>query len=158
MRQGARLFSVRPADEADAPALAELFLETRRASMPYLPELHSTAETRAWMRDVVVRCQEVWVAVSPRGIAGFAALDGALLAHLYVEQAEQGRGAGSALLRRAKEARPDGFRLYVFQRNTRARGFYEARGLRLVELGDGSANEEGEPDALYAWRPSDALR
>jgi hypothetical protein len=44
----------------------------------------------------------------------------------------------------------------VFQRNAAARRFYEARGLELVALGDGSENEEGEPDALYEWRPGDA--
>jgi hypothetical protein len=34
-----------------------------------------------------------------------------------------------------------------------ARGFYEARGMRLVETTDGSGNEEKEPDAVYEWRP-----
>jgi hypothetical protein len=44
-------------------------------------------------------------------------------------------------------------RLYAFQRNTRARGFYERRGFVAVEFGDGSGNEEGEPDVLYQWTP-----
>jgi GNAT superfamily N-acetyltransferase len=73
--------------------------------------------------------------------------------HLYVHPDLQGRGIGDALLTRAKELRPDGFRLWVFQRNTNARRFYEHRGLRLVELTDGEGNEEREPDALYEWRP-----
>ena len=54
---------------------------------------------------------------------------------------------------RAKERRPNGFRLWVFQGNEGARRFYERQGLRLVELTDGSANEEREPDALYEWVP-----
>ena len=43
-------------------------------------------------------------------------------------------------------------RLWVFQQNTPAIGFYRRRGFRLVELTDASGNEEREPDALYEWR------
>ena len=35
------------------------------------------------------------------------------------------------------------------------RRFYERNGCRVVELTDGSGNEEREPDALYEWAPSD---
>jgi len=41
--------------------------------------------------------------------------------------------------------------LFTFQRNARARAFYEAHGFRLVDLSDGARNEEGEPDARYDW-------
>ncbi len=41
--------------------------------------------------------------------------------------------------------------LWTFQQNLRARAFYEARGFVLVQLTDGSDNEEKTPDALYAW-------
>ena len=54
---------------------------------------------------------------------------------------------------KAKELRPAGFRLWVFQRNDGARRFYERHGLTLVELTDGAGNEEREPDARYDWRP-----
>jgi hypothetical protein len=54
----------------------------------------------------------------------------------------------------AKEVRPDGLMLWTFQRNARARQFYEARGFVAAELTDGSRNEEREPDALYRWLPS----
>jgi ribosomal protein S18 acetylase RimI-like enzyme len=87
-------------------------------------------------------------------VVGFAALDGELLGHLYVHPDAQRQGIGSALLVRAKEVRPDGLRLWVFQRNTGARAFYERYGFRVVRLTDGSANEEREPDALYEWRPA----
>ena len=33
----------------------------------------------------------------------------------------------------------------------RARRFYEHRGFRLVELTDGSENDEKTPDAHYRW-------
>ena len=86
-------------------------------------------------------------------VAGFMVLRDGMLDALYVAPGLQGRGVGSALLERAEEARPDGFRLWVFQENRRARRFYEARGCRLIRETDGAANEEGQPDMRYAWRP-----
>jgi hypothetical protein len=49
--------------------------------------------------------------------------------------------------------RPDGFELWVFAVNTRARRLYERHGLVAVEFTDGAGNEEGAPDVRYAWRP-----
>ena len=57
-------------------------------------------------------------------------------------------------MERAKERRPGGFQLWVFQQNATARRFYERRGFVLVRETDGSDNEERTPDALYAWRPA----
>jgi GNAT superfamily N-acetyltransferase len=145
--------TLRRARPDDATAVADVFLAARADAMAYLPQLHTDAETRAWIRDVVLIGYGVVVAEVDGRVAGFAALDADLLGHLYVHPDLQGQGIGDALLGRAKELRPDGFRLWVFQRNTGARRFYEGRGLRLVELTDGADNEEREPDALYEWRP-----
>lgn len=144
---------LRPARPEDAPAVLDVFLAARDAAMPYLSQLHTDEETRAWIEVVVLRGDEVWVAEEDRRVLGFAALHADVLAHLYVAPGAQGEGIGTALLAKAKELRPAGFRLWVFQRNGAARGFYERRGLRLVELTDGAGNEEREPDALYEWRP-----
>ena len=97
--------------------------------------------------------QEVWVAEVEGRVVGYAALSERKLEHLYVHPGFQGRGAGTALLERAKRERPEGFRFWVFQKNERARRFYERHGCRLVELTDGAGNEEREPDALYEWVP-----
>ncbi len=40
-------------------------------------------------------------------------------------------------------------------RNKKARSFYEKSDFKLLMLGDGSGNEEKEPDALYEWRSGD---
>jgi ribosomal protein S18 acetylase RimI-like enzyme len=144
---------LRPARAADAEAVANVFQAARDEAMPWLPILHTDDEDRAWVREVVLPGHEVVVAELGGLVVGFAALEPELLGHLYVHPALQRRGIGDALLARAKELRPDGLRLWVFQRNTGARRFYERRGLRLVELTDGAGNEEREPDALYEWRP-----
>jgi GNAT superfamily N-acetyltransferase len=86
-------------------------------------------------------------------VLGFAALGDDMLNHLYVEPEAQGGGIGAALIAHAKEQRPGGFRLWTFRRNEGARRFYERLGFCVVELTDGSRNEEREPDVLYAWVP-----
>jgi ribosomal protein S18 acetylase RimI-like enzyme len=111
-----------------------------------------------WVGSSVLPNNDVHIADLDGEPAGFLAMSEELLAHLYVHPDAQHRGVGSMLLDHAKRLRPRGFSLYVFQRNTSARSFYEARGLRLVRLGDGSGNEEREPDALYAWSPAGVER
>ena len=83
---------------------------------------------------------------------GYLALVDDILDHLYVGPAHQGQGVGSLLLAKAKALRPAGLRLYAFQRNRRARAFYEARGFAPVGFSDGAGNQEKEPDVLYEWR------
>ncbi|MGH3011874.1 MAG: GNAT family N-acetyltransferase, partial [Gaiellaceae bacterium] len=103
---------LRSARADDASAIADVFLAARAGAMPYLPELHTDAEARAWIRDVVLAEYEVVVAERGERVAGFAALSVDMLAHLYVHPDLQRREIGDALLARAKELRPGGFRLW----------------------------------------------
>jgi GNAT superfamily N-acetyltransferase len=137
---------------ADADAVAEVFIPSF-AGLTYLPKLHAEEDLRGWIRNVVLAQHEVWVVEDDGRVVAFAALSDDKLEHLYVHPREQGRGLGTLLLDKTKERRPGGFRFWVFQRNAGARRFYERHGCRLVELTDGSGNEEREPDALYEWRP-----
>jgi ribosomal protein S18 acetylase RimI-like enzyme len=143
---------IRVAEARDADEIAEVHTIAMREAMPYLPHLHTDAETRSWVAEVVLPRQEVWVAEAGGRVVGVAALEGEMLQQLYILPGYQGRGIGSDLLALAKSRRPDGLRLYAFQRNTRARAFYERRGFVAIAFGDGSGNEEGEPDVLYEWR------
>lgn len=145
--------TIRAARPDDAGPVAELFIRTRAACMPYLPNLHTDDETRGFIRGVVFARCDVWVAEVDGQLAGFLAVHDEWLEHLYVDPAHHRRGVGSALLAQAQQLRPAGFRLWVFQRNAQARRFYERHGLNLVRLTDGRDNEEREPDAEYAWRP-----
>ena len=147
-------FVIRAGRAADGPALVELFHRSRAAAMPWLPVLHSTAEDSRWMVDNVLGRHQVWVADTADGPVGFGAVHGDLLGHLYVDPNWQGRGVGSALLDAARAGR-DRLELWVFQRNERARAFYQRHGFVLVELTDGSGNEERTPDARYAWVAAD---
>jgi len=139
------------ATHEDVEAIVALFEGARDAAMPWLPVLHTREEDLAWMRNVVLPNNEVLVAERAGVLAGFAAIGAATLEHLYVHPNHQGAGVGTELLDEAKRRRPEGLELWAFQRNERARSFYEARGFRLAELTDGAANEEREPDARYVW-------
>jgi ribosomal protein S18 acetylase RimI-like enzyme len=149
---------LRRASEEDADELAAILRTAMRSAMPSLPELHTPEDDRRFIREIVLPDEEVWVAETEGSPVGFASLGvragDDYLQHIYVAPEHQGQGIGTKLLSRAKERRPGGFRLWVFQKNAGARRFYEKHGLRLVEVTDGQGNEEREPDALYEWAPS----
>jgi GNAT superfamily N-acetyltransferase len=147
---------VRPATTSDAAEIAELFVASRQDALPYLPRVHSDDETRRWIPDVVMRRSVVWVAELDRRIVGFLSVAGDRIDHLYVRPGYYRQGIGDRLLARAKMMSPSRLQLFTFQRNERARAFYEARGFVAIEASDGSGNEEGEPDLLYEWVPGRA--
>ncbi len=153
---------VRPAEPAEAEALADLHTAARAAAVPAMPAtVHTPDETRAWMRGRVGSSHEVWVADRAGSLVGYAALSARgdpWLDDLYVRPGLTGEGIGSALLEIVKALRPDGFALWVFTSNDRARRFYRRHGLLELEETDGSANEERAPDLRMAWPGSDPVR
>jgi GNAT superfamily N-acetyltransferase len=86
-------------------------------------------------------------------IVGLAVVGSGELDQLYVVPDRLGRGIGRRLLEIAKQRSPDGLGLYTFQVNERARRFYERNGFVAVAFGDGTGNEEGQPDVRYVWQP-----
>jgi GNAT superfamily N-acetyltransferase len=119
-------------------------------TLPWLPRLHTPEDDRAYFRGRVFADCTVWGVLDQARVVGFIAFREDWIDHLYVSPGAQGHGHGSALLAVAKAAHPR-LHLWTFQRNLRARGFYERRGFVLVEETDGAANAEREPDALYLW-------
>jgi GNAT superfamily N-acetyltransferase len=140
---------IRRGNPDDAPEVARVFRDSRAAAMPWLPVLHTPEEDEAWFRSSLAG--ESYVFVEDGRLLGYAVLREDELHDLYVAPDSQGRGVGSVLFDRLREARPQGFRLWVFRDNTRARRFYEARGCRVIDATDGD-NEERLPDVLYEWR------
>lgn len=141
---------LRQAVFSDMEAVARFNRHVRKTCFSYRPDLHTPEEDLAFFRNEVFPLSTIWLAEAGGELVGFAAVSEGWLDHLYVDPAWHGRGVGSTLLERAKEGNSQ-LDLWTFQRNVQARRFYEHRGFRLVELTDGSANEEQEPDAHYRW-------
>ena len=140
------------AQRQDAAAIAAIHLTARRQTMPYLRLAHTDDETRAHFARVVGDRPQTWWVVSHQGhVVAYMLIDGENLDHLYVAPGWQGLGFGSALVAKAKTLSPRRLLLWTFQRNRRARAFYEMRGFRSIAQTDG-ANEESEPDVQYEWR------
>ena len=144
--------SLRRADMSDAEPIASVFLDSFHATYDF-PLAHTDDEVRGWVADHVVPQLETWVAEAESRVVALMGLEEAGIGQLYVDPAWHGRGIGRRLVDLAKERRPGGLELYTFQVNERARRFYERNGFTAVWFGDGSGNEEGQPDVLYHWRP-----
>jgi ribosomal protein S18 acetylase RimI-like enzyme len=147
---------IEEAGPQDAPAIADIHLESRRAAMPYLQEPLSESDVRDWFGRTVGTPSASWWVVRRRGqIIAYMYLHCEHLDHLYVAPTCQCSGVGSLLLEHAKMLQPEKIELFTFQRNTRARRFYETHGFRVVRCRDGSHNVEREPDVQYEWtRPA----
>jgi GNAT superfamily N-acetyltransferase len=148
---------LRPARQAEAADVAEVFLRSFHTALPTVHLAHTDDEVRAWYTTEVLPDpeRETWVAVAADGrlLIGMMVLGRTMLEQLYLLPEARGAGIGDRFIAIAKERRPEGFQLYAFQVNGPACRFYERHGLVAVEYGDGSGNQEHEPDVRYAWTP-----
>jgi GNAT superfamily N-acetyltransferase len=148
---------IRPAQPADAAAVAGLYLASRAAFLSFAPSVHSDDEVRRWMAGVLLPAGGVRVvdeAGTLRAMSAHAMDNGiGWIEQLYVEPGQTGRGLGARLVQQAlSELQAQGaavVRLWCFQANTGARRFYERHGFAAVAFTDGRDNEEGCPDVLY---------
>jgi ribosomal protein S18 acetylase RimI-like enzyme len=144
---------VRPAQHDDADAIADVYLASFAATYQF-QLAHTNQQVRRWIAEILIPTEEVWV-VTDRDevVVAMMALSSEMIEQLYVSPAWTGHGISSRLIELAKFRRPGGLDLYTFQVNAGARRFYERHGFVEVARGDGSDNEEGQPDLRYAWRP-----
>jgi ribosomal protein S18 acetylase RimI-like enzyme len=135
-------------------AVVRVWIRSREENQPWLEArmAYGHADSLRHFRDVIAKENEVWVAVARGAPVGLMALRAGFIDQLYVDPGAQRNGVGSALLDHAKRACPAGLALFTHQANTRARAFYESRGLRAVAFGV-SPSPECEPDVRYAWIP-----
>jgi GNAT superfamily N-acetyltransferase len=147
---------LRAARPADAAAVAEVLIVSRRELMPFAPSAHSDEEVRAWVAATLLPGGGVTVAEGEGGVVGILAVtqrsDVAWIEQLFVHPRHVGGGIGSALLAHAMALLTPPVRLYTFQANVRARAFYERRGFVALVFSDGRKNEERCPDVLYEHR------
>ena len=143
--------TIRPATDADARSVADVWLRSRRAAVPAIPEpVHDEADVARWVAEVLIPDQRTWVAVAEDRVVAMMSLRDDWVDQLYVDPSWQGRGVGTLLLEFAKQRSAAGLDLWTFQTNEGARHFYERHGFAPVEWTDGD-NEEGAPDVRYRW-------
>lgn len=159
------LIQLRPARVADAAAICEVYLTSRKVTQPYTRLVHSDAEVLQWIGEELIPREEVSVAEVDGVIVGMMALTRdaqyGWIDQLYLHPDWTGHGIGSLFVEQAKVRLGNGpgspaggaIRLFTFQENTGARRFYERHGFKAIAFGDGSGNEEGTPDVLYEWLP-----
>lgn len=146
---------IRRATADDASGIGDVWLASWRATFDFPPG-HPDDDVRRWLAGELVPNSETWVAVdgSAAGrVVALMALSDDKVEQLYVAPDWIGHGIGRRLIDLAKTRRPAGLDLYCFQVNAFARRFYERHGFVAVAFGDGSGNEERQPDVLYRWHP-----
>ncbi len=145
-----RDFAARPAQPADAPAIAEVYL--RSFAYAYrngvVRMANTPGEVRTWITEVLCATSSVRVATSAGIVVGYIATKPGSIQHLYVDPAFLGNGIGSALLVSALNNQPDEVHLWTFQENLRAQSFYARHGFSVTKRTDGD-NEEGQPDIRF---------
>jgi ribosomal protein S18 acetylase RimI-like enzyme len=148
--------TLRPATPADADAVCDVYLASRKRFLPFAPSAHSDDEAREWIRERVIPTGNATVASMNGAIVGMMSLSKSethgWIDQLYLHPDFVNKGIGTQLLLHAKSKLGSPIRLYAFQANTGARRFYERHGFVAIEFGDGSKNEENCPDVLYEWR------
>jgi GNAT superfamily N-acetyltransferase len=141
---------LRQLELVDMDAAARVLRVSYDQALPWLAGLHTPEEDRWFLRERVFPACAVWGAFDDVTMIGMLAFREGWIDQLYVLPDAQGLGVGTELLRVAQDA-VGHIQLWTFQRNARARLFYEARGFALMRETDGARNEEREPDALYLW-------
>ena len=144
--------AVRHYADRDFDDLVRRWHETNLVSYPYVEEhqRHTLEDAREFFRTRVLSSCVVLVAEQSGSLLGLLALDAPWIRQFAVFPEHQRQGVGSALLRQARACSPAELRLFTFQRNDKARAFYEKHGFTVVALGVSPAPEL-EPDVEYRW-------
>ena len=144
--------AVRPYADRDFDDLVRRWHETNLASYSYVEEHrgHTLEGAREFFRTKVLSSCTVWVAEQSGSLLGLLALEAPWIRQFAVFPEHQRRGIGTALLHQARACSPAELRLFTFQRNDKARAFYEKHGFTVVAFGISPAPEL-EPDVEYRW-------
>jgi GNAT superfamily N-acetyltransferase len=138
----------------DSKTIAAIYLASRKECIPYAPLAHSDEAVYSWVAEILIKTDHIIAASKNGEVYGFIATTSdegcQWINHLYIHPKHCGLGIGSVLLEDALAQMPRPVYLYTFQANTGARRFYERYGFLALEFGNGSSNEEGCPDVLYA--------
>ena len=144
------MITIKRLDRAsDYELCADIWLESSLAAHGFISAAfwrdHRSAMAQRYLPE-----SAVYLAVEENSgrILGFAALDGSCLAALFVRPADQGRGAGQALLKFLLTDAAE-LSLAVYLKNTRAIAFYKRHGFEAGE--ERVCPHTGETEMTMSW-------
>lgn len=123
-----------------APRYASELVLMWRASFEQgvgITDPHPLEDQLRALEEKIVPKNRVLLVLDPRtsAVIGFLAYTSETVSHLYVHVDYQNKGIGSVLLDIAKKNSSGVLRLFTFERNMRARRFYERHGFRIIRHG-----------------------
>ncbi len=138
---------VRPYASADLDAVVRVWHVTKQDCYPYLAleQGRTLQQDHAFFVERILPRCDLWIAEQDGAAVGFLALSGSYIDRLYILPGQQRRGAGSALIDKARLLSPDGLELHTHQKNVEACAFYQKLGFRAVKYGVSPA-PESEPE------------
>ncbi|MCZ4290282.1 GNAT family N-acetyltransferase [Hoeflea alexandrii] len=147
--------SVRRATVEDLPACAAIINDYMDDTFWLQRVTDRRTIERMFAADLLDR-RIIFVAEEDSGIIGYMSMDhnAGFIHGLYLRPWACGHGLGKTLLDAAKNARPQGFELEVFEPNTDALRFYMREGLVEVPGGRREVSEEGIPTLRLRWQGS----
>lgn len=146
---------IRPYQASDAAGLTDIWLAASLQAHAFIPAAYWQEETQR-MRDEYLPQSENLVLVDDDGSAqGFISLIGRHIAALFVHPSAQGKGYGSALLRRAQQLH-DKLTLNVYEKNNDSIHFYQYHGFSISTRGIDPAT--GESELRMRWQQEDRER
>jgi GNAT superfamily N-acetyltransferase len=138
-----------PAELSDATEISAILEEWYLANS-WLPQVHDSHERAGYGRLLLTHSEVTMLRW--RGLCvGFIALGKDIVDSLYIRSEFQRRGFGGAAMRYA-QAQRDELRLWVFERDRRAQGFYLSLGFEMMQTSDGWGNDYNLPDVMLCWR------
>jgi ribosomal protein S18 acetylase RimI-like enzyme len=145
---------LRPYRTEDLTKVVAMWHASKRQAFPYVEvqQTYTIEDDTGFFREVIATEYALFLAEAKGQIVGMMAIKAGYIDQLFVAVDAQGQGVGTTLLAKAKELSPTGLRLYTFQKNAKARIFYEKHGFRAVQFGT-SPPPENEPDVEYRWTP-----
>jgi ribosomal protein S18 acetylase RimI-like enzyme len=143
----------------DLDHMVSMWHASKRDAFPYVEvqQRYSIEDDRWYFQEILVKEFDIWVAEIDDRIVGMMAIKGKLINQLFVDVEHQGLGVGTKLLEVAKELSPDYLQAFTFQKNVKARAFFEKHGFHAVRFFV-SPPPENEPDVEYAWTPGESQK
>jgi len=138
---------IRAFQAKDLDSVMTIWLDANKEAHPFIPKQYWQENYAAVKRTIPD--SDVFVYQDCQTIVGFVGLVGSLIAGIFVNQNNQGKGVGKALLAHCKEAHQE-LHLHVYKKNTRAVNFYLRESFTVLK--EQMDAPTGEVELVMVWK------